>query len=316
MRRIFVVGCSRSGTTIVQNTLALNPDLITVPETAFFQRMVAAGESRLFGEQARRPAPWRRIASYCRQRLTITGPDLAKSFQAIPHAHEHIAAPLPARRTTYSHAVTCFVQMMDRYAQQHQKRGWIEKTPSHIHYLPEIRRYLPSAYVVHVIRDGVSVVASLRAAARRYPAAHWPLLYDTLDRCIARWNACQRCTQMCLEQPRHVIVSYDRFAADPEGSTRSLCQALDLRYDPVMLSPDAASERSLPWSAREPWKDKVAHGVDLRHQTKATDVLTADEIEYVRSRLRPIDTLAGHFLEPVLPPPHVTSATPSTSSVP
>ena len=55
MIRLFVVGCSRSGTTIVQRLLAGHKDLISFPETAFFQRLAGDSELRMFGpEQARK----------------------------------------------------------------------------------------------------------------------------------------------------------------------------------------------------------------------------------------------------------------------
>jgi hypothetical protein len=41
------------------------------------------------------------------------------------------------------------------------KARWVEKTPNHLLYLEEIRRYYPSAFILRIVRDPRDVALSL-----------------------------------------------------------------------------------------------------------------------------------------------------------
>jgi hypothetical protein len=52
--------------------------------------------------------------------------------------------------------------VMDAIARKQGVRRWAESTPLHLLYLPLIKRLIPEALIIHIIRDGRDVTASLK----------------------------------------------------------------------------------------------------------------------------------------------------------
>lgn len=120
---IFVVGCQRSGTTLLRLILDAHPNISCGPETRFLADLAhVTGGS------------WRRLSQY----------GFPKQYW-----HAHIAAMFDAIKRDY--------------ASRAGKSRWADKTPMYALTLPFIDRLFPTCQVVHVIRDGRDVVASHRA---------------------------------------------------------------------------------------------------------------------------------------------------------
>lgn len=119
---IFVVGCQRSGTTLLRLILDAHPNISCGPETRFL-----ADLAHVTG------ASWRRLSQY----------GFPKRYW-----HAHIAAMFDAIKSDY--------------ASRAGKPRWADKTPRYALSLDFIDRLFPSCQVVHVIRDGRDVVASHR----------------------------------------------------------------------------------------------------------------------------------------------------------
>jgi hypothetical protein len=136
---VFVVGCPRSGTTWVQRLLSLNPQVRTGQESNLFVDSI--------GLQLRR---WRRGLELQER----GGVGLACYFtetEMLELLREFMCKLLQ--------------RMLDPLA---EGQFFVEKTPDHALYLPEIIELLPASRIIHVIRDPRDVVASLLAASRTW----------------------------------------------------------------------------------------------------------------------------------------------------
>src|SRR5699024_9607002 len=101
--RIFIIGCSRSGTTLLQTLIASHPEVTTFPETNFFL-LPTIGNLR------------GKIEGLLK---ILTKGDLKKML---------LRPPL-----TYKKRVTTYLSILDRITlQERDKTVWVEKTPRHI----------------------------------------------------------------------------------------------------------------------------------------------------------------------------------------
>ena len=116
-----------------------------------------------------------------------------------------------------------------RYAAARGKSRWGDKTPAYGQFVPELLGVLPEAHFVHIIRDGRDVAVSLRATWFS-PAEDVAVL--------ARYWANQILTtrQQAADTDRYTEVRYEDLVSQPADTLRRICAAIDLDYDPVMLT--------------------------------------------------------------------------------
>jgi Sulfotransferase family len=119
---IFVVGCHRSGTTLLRLMLDSHPNISCGPETRFL-----ADFAHLTRES------WEQLSLY----------GFPKEYW-----HHQIAALFDSFQTDYAHS--------------RGKTRWADKTPRYALLLDFINELFPTCQIIHVIRDGRDVVASHR----------------------------------------------------------------------------------------------------------------------------------------------------------
>jgi hypothetical protein len=152
-RPVFVVGCPRSGTTLLYHMLLSSGGFVVhTRETHAFDRI---GPS--FGNLATRRDRERLIEEWRSTSLEKTNVDPAEIQARVLSECENVGDVLKLTMQTMASD-----QKVDR---------WAEKTPDHILYLHEIKRTLPDALIIHIIRDGRDVALSLNTQSwvRAFP---------------------------------------------------------------------------------------------------------------------------------------------------
>lgn len=237
-RRLFLVGASRSGTTLLQVLLASHPSIHTFPETAFFISAVGRGRRRLLAELGLTTGKEYRIVERFLKRI----------------AREDLLSTYPRRPFLFRTAVDGFVRLLDRLTVEASKEIWVEKTPRHFRYIGMIRRFVPSSQVVHMIRDGRDVVASIYHRAVSFPDEFGRQRH--LSYGIDLWNRAIEASIQYLGKPNHVYVVYEQLVAQPRRVLRHVCGEIGIAYDPHMLSTtQQTAHRAL--LSREAWKANV-----------------------------------------------------------
>ena len=79
--------------------------------------------------------------------------------------------------------------VMDSIADQQGVERWAEKTPAHLLYIPQIKEIIPEAQIIHIIRDGRNVAASIRQShVGKFLIGTDTLRDGALSRTAARWE--------------------------------------------------------------------------------------------------------------------------------
>jgi hypothetical protein len=265
--RVFLVGCPRSGTTLLQSLLAAHSRVTSFPETHFLSGL--------------RPSktPYRALGLASRaamRRLETFRDELGRQPPRWPAWWERLLA-----RTMFG----AFVRMLDGLALEAGASAWVEKTPNHLRYVDEIERHLPSAKVLHIVRNGPETVLSLYRTTRDHPE-RWGGSW-TLERCVERWNESVRLTAAHAGKPHHHVVRYERLLEDPQPVLQRVCGFLGIPYEAGMLArrAEAAQRVVAPW---EEWKggvfERVADTTESRREAFERE-LDPDQRAYVAEHL-------------------------------
>jgi hypothetical protein len=70
--------------------------------------------------------------------------------------------------------------LLESVTRRQGARRWADSTPSHLLYLPLIKRLIPDALIIHIIRDGRDVTASMHRAG-----LFGPMPWDRARACVA-----------------------------------------------------------------------------------------------------------------------------------
>lgn len=138
---LFILGCVRSGTTLVRNLLRRQPATVCPEETHYFR----------FGDPFRTDA---------HTRILMDADTLILHRQMDGLSEEQFRA-LHSRATTRGELMRAHVHLLARQRGLERFR-WADKTPQNIYGLAMIRAEFPEARFLHLVRNPLNVVASLK----------------------------------------------------------------------------------------------------------------------------------------------------------
>ncbi len=282
-RRLFLVGCPRSGTTLLQAMLASHPAVFSLPETDFVWRVVGQREALIVGGRVRSV---RALLGRARIRLGLCVRDTDRAWAELAEvAGAEVSAFRPRGSLSIRRQLQAFARALDCLALERGKAAWLEKTPDHVFYLDAIQRCIPGVAAIHVIRRGEDVVASLRDAALRYPGGEggWAR-YRDWRLGVARWNASVSRSLAYRGAPGHLLVRHEDVAAKPEDTLQRICRFAGLDFEPSMLRD--YQEASARVSRREEsWKAGVRGSIEASTSDKFDQLFTADERAQISTML-------------------------------
>ena len=282
----FVVGVGRSGTTLLRLMLDAHPQMAVPPETHFFDNLIEASGRFRFGPEQALAA----ITEDEHRRWNDFGlgeDELLGRFEAIPHLN-------------VSDALRAFYEL---YSEKQGKPRWGDKTPPYVKRMRRIKRVLPEARFIHVIRDGRDVTLSTnkRVIERGHrdplPAA----------RSARRWQ--NRILKARADGPllgEYLEVRYEDLVTDTESALRTVCEFAELGFEPIMLryhetAADRLSEMAGAMPARDGRPERDA-GERLKAHALATKPPTEERIEVWRDDMSADDVaeferVAGELLD-------------------
>jgi sulfotransferase family protein len=203
----FIVGVSRSGTTLLRLMLDAHPQLAIPPETHFIPELVESCERGAGPEEV-----LELLTRHRRWRDFRLDPDeLLRRLRALEPFR-----PGDALRTFYGY-----------YADRAGKPRWGDKTPHYTRKMPLIERVLPEARFVHLIRDGRDVALSLMEV-------HFGP--EDVRGAAERWTSWIAKARRHAERVDHYLeLRYEDLVLDPEAVLGQVCDFVELPWDSAML---------------------------------------------------------------------------------
>jgi hypothetical protein len=141
---VFVLGCPRSGTTLLYYMILSSGGFAIYPEESHVFSLIVPK----FGNLARRKT---------RQRL------MKRWLKSMYFEHSGLAADLIEKKIVEEcHNGGDFLRIvMEEIARKQNVDRWADTTPAHLLYIPAIKKAFPDALIIHSIRDGRDVALSM-----------------------------------------------------------------------------------------------------------------------------------------------------------
>jgi len=258
---LFIVGCARSGTTLLQRIVDAHPLIAIIHElhwvTSYFkQQKVRRPEDRVTPELVAGLLENHRFARLRIAREDVKG--LVGSGESIP----------------YVKFLTCIFEL---YRLANGKPLVGNKTPAYVRHLSALHTLWPQAKFIHLIRDGRDVCLS---------AMSWSRADVTVGRFVT-WGADPVSTTALWWKRKVVLgqeggrsvgsglyreIRYESLVAQPTDECEALCEFLDLPYDDAMLRFAEGRSGVDPVDPDHPWMPLTSGIRDWRSQMPEADI--------------------------------------------
>jgi len=283
---VFIVGCPRSGTTLLQRILDAHPDIAICDETFwvvyYFKKKIGLTPEGLIT-----PELITQLLEYYKfHRMKIGREDLVRLLGDGQPVH-------------YSSFVS---RIFDHYGEIKGKPLVGDKTPDYARNLPTLHALWPKTKFVHLIRDGRDVclsainwkrkaakLASIYSTWREHPVATAAAWWE--------WHLCLgRQAGRLLGPALYYELRYEALVSHPAEELAKLSRFLAVPYDEAMLHFHEGRTKADPGlGAKDAWRpitpalrdwrgDMLAEDVE-RFEAVSGDLL--DELGYARGVPRP-----------------------------
>jgi hypothetical protein len=242
-RPIFVVGCPRSGTTLVQCIISASDDAFSLPETHFYSEILPDLGLPLRAPLG--PADLRRALGRLDYSAEMRLPDDLRAWLGEVVARGQLT-PLALFET--------IVEQYRPVSDTGHRLRLVEKTPLHVLHLDQIGAAYPDACFVNVVRSPLDVTGSWRGTpfARTGSILFYARLWSHTIRSAEQYSR--------RSPGRLQTVVYERLVGDAESQVNRLCDFLDLPYTPRLLS-EFGRQAGRNVNKREGWKQDIERGV-------------------------------------------------------
>jgi hypothetical protein len=276
---VFIVGVSRSGTTLIKNILNASSTVGIATENHYLGHLVP-GEGarhvfRRFGDLSE-DRNVERLVDFVYAGGMATASRLRGMSRQWRWTVRNVARDEFLRRILASDRSerAIFSVLLDVYAEKKGKQIKGEKTPAHVRYVDTLFRWYPSARLIHMIRDPRGIYVS---ELRRRTQTPETLPYRLLGRVppLLAGAVLLETTFVWAESiwrlrrnrrrygPNYLGVRFEDLVADPQREVRRVCAFVGIPFEPAMLEQDVVSwgqrlgQRGIDRGAAERWRDSI-----------------------------------------------------------
>ena len=283
---LFVVGCPRSGTTLLMRMLNAHREIAMIPEIAWIPSRYEKREC-LTAEGIVTPA----FIDMLKNHVWGFG-----RFTPLPVGIGELEELVSSSRPVpYAEFVTF---LFDRYGMARGRKIVGNKTPEYVLSLRTLHKLWPAAKFIHIIRDGRDVCLSLvnwKRMAEKFSQRFPTWSADPVTTAALYWEEFVRAGREAgrsLPASLYHEVRYEPFVTSPAEHCKSICEFLGVVYDEAMLrfnegrmNPDPSLDAKHAWLPPTPglreWQKQMPPENLQRFEAAAGSLL--DELRYPRS---------------------------------
>ena len=267
---VLLIGCTRSGTTLLSEVLSKHPSIFMAPETKYF--------SQVWGQRNM----LRFLPGRARSRVVVESlldGEYPRRDRIFPDHVDSIGELFADNKDylgNFFNLIKCLTES--------PIIG--EKTPLHTFFAQDVARADHSVKIAAMCRDAPAVVASTlgRKGFRRV---------RTIGQCVARWIMFNReilTIQKTLPPEKFYLISFEQLIQQPKETVNAICRWLEIDFNDEMLRPTYQDSSLRIEPASGPSTERFDTGTLHRWKENLTD----EQTRLIRALTRPLAENLGY----------------------
>jgi protein-tyrosine sulfotransferase len=214
---LFILGCGRSGNTLLRSMLMAGDEIAIPPESYVLPKTI-----RLF--RAYNYLPWDQLSSLIIGEFQAYKEFYTWQLDLSPCYSE--CRQLPKHQQTLANIIDVIYR---HYAREQgvESEFWGDKTPINALYVAHIVKLFPQAHFIHLIRDPRAVVASYLKTGMHKDAGSVARLWKTVNNRLSHYLKPSLAKQ---------IITYERLVKKPEQTLQEIAQGLKISYSDKLVN--------------------------------------------------------------------------------
>lgn len=249
---IFILGCHKSGTSLLRNLLDGHPELFVVPTETHFFANIGYQVRYSFRSQKAEVLSIKEMKTNLIQWIEkrnqtedLIGDGFTKNLWNIAALKEHLD----------SISIRSVKELSDQFhsglykslfsKRLPEEKRVVEKSVENSEFLPDWLALYPKAKFIHIVRNPYSNLVSLRkyvAKKTKHPKSlfwnrdpdHFPHLRNPVTSMIDSFYDLRRNERICKN---YLVITYEDLVADTFGIMKSVAEFLKIDFDNLLLQP-------------------------------------------------------------------------------
>lgn len=238
---IFIVGVPRSGTTLLAAMLAAHSRLSCGTETRFFRFLSQSHPEKLLDAEH-----WPDDATEFLFNMKLVDIPVPDHYGL---RREQIRAYLAERTACIPNILS---SLTEQFMSREGKERWVEKSPEHLLFVRDIRRYFPQSPIIRIVRDPRDVALSLNKSP-------WAPS-DFLD-AILLWRKYDLASwEFFRDDQNSLTIHYEMLVQSPEKELKRICEFIGESFEQTMLDTSKSADHLV--TSKDSWHRIVDKPVD------------------------------------------------------
>lgn len=245
-RPIYIIGSSRSGTSMVAFILGQNKKIFSFKELHFFEQFWSGHDAEKVLPRNEAEHLGARLLSHQRE-----GYYLRKDYKKYLIETKKMLDSLNENELS---SIRIYHSLLLYETRRNGKQYPCEQTPRNVFYIREILENFPCARVIHMVRDPRAVMLSQkRKWKRRYLGKNFPLTetirswFNFHPIVISKlWNNTIRSVHSFAQDRRILTVQFEHLLQKPEKTIQRICDFLSVQYRYDMLDVPQVGSSNIP----------------------------------------------------------------------
>ena len=260
LSNVLLVGCPRSGTTILQAILSSHPEIFSLPETHFYPALCS--KNHIF-----------RYLGISTKQARYIVKDIESSF--LPHSNVKCSNFTKVLSNQY-------INILNQIKLRKKCKLWIEKTPQNLWFINFIYKLNPNLKYIHIERNPKDVIASIHYASSKYPDS-WG--YQNLNSAIQLWRQSKGINDKYRKKHNHLFCKYENLVNYPTEEIKKILSFLNLDFK-QNLHKKTLNQRKIISRESDYWTREIVDGLKKTpsrfydHFTKEQQAQVIKEISF------------------------------------